>query len=148
MWVFTYPDIENLFPQVSHLLSFWPLCIELIWQVLHLWCFWHWKNVYSSGDEKADPAEIFWKYQLELLKIHIKSVKISWFSPKYWAIFSFLSQVCCLVTPTEFICFEIFSKYFGGIGLLSYSGWNLQSIHQIANLIFLISELVYRWFQA
>ena len=69
-------------------------------------------------DKKADPAEIFWKYQLELLKIHIKSVKISRFSPKYWAIFSFLSQVCCLVTPTESFVLKIFSKYFGGIALL------------------------------
>ena len=72
--------------------------------------------------KKGDAAEIFWKYilkTLELLKIHNKSVKISRFSPKYSAIFSFLSQVCCLVTPTFSFVLKIFSKYFGGIALLS-----------------------------
>ena len=59
---------------------------------------------------------------LELLKIHNKSVKISRFSPKYSPIFSFLSQVCCLVTPTKSFVLKIFSKYFGGIGLLVTTG--------------------------
>ena len=75
----------------------------------------------SNAWKKGDPAKIFWKYTLktlELLKIHNKSVKISRFSPKYSAIFSFLSQVCCLVTPTFSFVLKIFSKYFGGIALL------------------------------
>ena len=60
-------------------------------------------------DEKADLTEIFWKYQLELLKIHIKSVKISRFSPKYWAIFSFVSQVCCLISTNAQINHQFLS---------------------------------------
>ena len=86
-------------------------------------------------ERRAIPPKYFenilW-IQLELLKIHIKSVKISRFSPKYWAIFSFLSQVCCLVTPTESFVLKIFSKYFGGIGLLvttDFSAWKLASTY-------------------
>ena len=71
----------------------------------------------STISRRAIPLKYFenmlW-IQLELLKIHIKSVKISRFSPKYWAIFSFLSQVCCLVTPIESFVLKYFQNILAG----------------------------------
>ena len=72
---------------------------------------------FQEGRSRQNILKICYEFSWSYWKSIFKSVKISRFSPKYSAISSFLSQVCCLVTPTESFVLKIFSKYFGGIGL-------------------------------
>ena len=75
---------------------------------------------FQEGRSRRNILKICYEFSWSYWKSIFKSVKISRFSPKYSAISSFLSQVCCLVTPTESFVLKIFSKYFGGIALLYF----------------------------
>ena len=87
---------------------------------------------FQEGRSRRNILKICYEFSWSYWKSIFKSVKISRFSPKYSAISSFLSQVCCLVTPTESFVLKIFSKYFGGIALLEIVG-NGGAVHAKIN---------------
>ena len=100
----------------------------------HVLC-WYRKQRFQEGRSRRNILKICYEFSWSYWKSIFKSVKISRFSPKYSAISSFLSQVCCLVTPTESFVLKIFSKYFGGIALLEIVDCNFCRVMKDRNLI-------------